>query len=77
MCFNCVRTRQVIALPTPVRYADLCAYRSKLHIDVQRGEVHANCHPREGSTVMESKILDNLNRIIQIDAKVKDRLYYA
>ncbi|KAH7638733.1 argonaute 5 [Dermatophagoides farinae] len=35
MCYNCVRFRGVIAIPTPIRYADLCAYRSKLHIEGQ------------------------------------------
>jgi len=31
-----VRTRKVIGIPTAVRYADLCAYRSKNHIDAYR-----------------------------------------
>ena len=36
LCHNSVRSRGVIALPTPARYADLCCYRSKLHIEAQR-----------------------------------------
>ena len=26
-CYQCVRTRSPISIPTAIRYADLCAYR--------------------------------------------------
>ncbi|OTF70005.1 hypothetical protein BLA29_008604 [Euroglyphus maynei] len=32
VCFNCVRHKMPMSLPTPVMYADLCAYKSKIHI---------------------------------------------
>jgi len=35
-CHNCMRTKDVIGHPTPVRYADLCAYRAKFHIEAKR-----------------------------------------
>nr|XP_027205496.1 protein argonaute 4A-like [Dermatophagoides pteronyssinus] len=32
VCFNCVRHKTPMSIPTPVMYADLCAYKSKIHI---------------------------------------------
>ena len=32
LCHNMVRTRGVIFIPTPVRYADLCSYESTFQL---------------------------------------------
>lgn len=33
LCYNSIRTRNSNAIPTPIRYADLCAHRGKLHLE--------------------------------------------
>nr|SZF06481.1 protein argonaute-2-like [Psoroptes ovis] len=71
MCFNCVRFRGVIAIPTPIRYADLCAYRSKLHIEAQTRVIKLN------SKEKEEQIIAKLNRWVKIDKRVQKLLYYC
>lgn len=71
MCFNCVRFRGVIAIPTPIRYADLCAYRSKLHIEGQCKLSQIN--PKDA----EERIISQLNQWVKIDKKVQNLLYYC
>lgn len=70
-CHNCIRTKKVIAIPTPVRYADLCAYRSKLHIEGQRALEQVT------SATDEERIISQLNGWVKIHKTLQNRLYYC
>lgn len=74
MCYNSIRTRNVIAHPTPIRYADLCAYRSKLHIEAQNELINI---PKEKESQFEEMVIRQLNTLVKIDEKIKNRLYYC
>nr|AUI38422.1 argonaute 8 [Dermatophagoides farinae] len=77
LCHNCTRFRGgAIALPTPVRYADLCAYRAKIHVEAQ---IEKLCMPR-GQIIQgdyEKKLIDRLNELVKIHQSLKRVLYYA
>ena len=76
LCYNSIRTRGVLAIPTPVRYADLCAYRSKLHIEAQRDV--ADTSKVEGKIEdIEAEIIKRLNDMVKVNQNLKDRLYYC
>jgi len=77
----------VIAIPTPVRYADLCAYRSKVHIEAQRA--HEDSQTSGGRTrqsgggqpaldpAAEEAIINKLNQQVKLNDNIKHRLYYC
>ena len=77
LCHNCTRFRGgAIALPTPVRYADLCAYRAKVHVEAQ---IEKLCMPH-GQTMQadyEKKLIGRLNELVKIHETIKRVLYYA
>ncbi len=79
LCHNNVRTRGVIAIPTPVRYADLCCYRSKLHIEAQRNLVEVTTATSDHSKqeALEREIIAKLNTLVKINDKLKNQLYYC
>ena len=81
VCYNSIRTRGVLAIPSPVRYADLCAYRSKLHVEAQRDLIDVASKSSEENTEkieqIEIEIIRRLNEIVKVNDKVKDRLYYC
>ena len=62
-CHNCVRTKKVIAIPTAVRYADLCAYRSKAHIEGQLALIQMDPNQAER---MEEEIIHKLNECVKV-----------
>ncbi|KAH9389131.1 hypothetical protein TYRP_008485 [Tyrophagus putrescentiae] len=67
--------RSLRKIPIPVRYADLCAYRSKQHIEGQR-----EAQSIEGSSMQEAKeqhIISQLNNWVKIHERVRNRLYYC
>lgn len=87
-CHTCIRTRQVNSIPTAVRYADLCAYRSKQHIEAKRlyskqPTVAASSRSGEGSskpksdTSHEDTVKEEKAAINQLneDIKVKEKLH--
>ena len=92
-CFSSTRTRNVIAIPTAVRYADLAAYRAKLHIEAQRALELGSNKPgnttlssgskRSGSgaapvsSTEEEAIITKLNCLAHLHEKVKHRLFYC
>ena len=76
-CYNSIRTRNVIAIPTMVRYADLCAYRSKLHVEAQRMLVEDFIGQDDDIAMIEEKIIEKINSVVQINQKVSNRLYYC
>ena len=59
------------SIPIPVRYADLCAYRAKLHVEAQ--------HLLDPTAIdeMASSQFDKLNRLVKIHPKVQNQLYYC
>ncbi|OTF71016.1 hypothetical protein BLA29_008948 [Euroglyphus maynei] len=77
LCHNCTRFRGgAIALPTPVRYADLCAYRAKIHVEAQ---IEKLCMPH-GEALQadyEKKLIAKLNEMVKIHESLKRVLYYA
>ena len=60
----------MLAIPTPVRYADLCAYRSKLHI-ADSSDVEDKIED------VEAKIISRPNDMVKVNRKLKNRLYYC
>ena len=87
-CFNCIRTRNTISIPIPVRYADLCAYRSKLHIEAMQilnddrdNQKQTNSNTTDVITdLMEQKehqIIQNLNKSVKLHNKIKQLLFYC
>ncbi|KAJ6219071.1 hypothetical protein RDWZM_004883 [Blomia tropicalis] len=66
-CYNNIRTRKVLSCPTPIRYADLCAYRAKLHVEAQR-------ILEENS---DEEIIEQLNSIVHVNENIQNRLYYC
>ena len=75
VCYNSIRTRGVLAIPTPVRYADLCCYRSKLHVEAQRDlmDEQAQANPE----ALEADLIASLNEAVKVNDKVRNRLYYC
>ena len=75
LCHNCTRYRGgPIAMPVPVRYADLCAYRSKLHLEGQ----HASRQiPLECQEEFERHIIQQLNKLVKLNDKIKNTLFYC
>lgn len=76
-CYNSIRTRNVIAIPTAVRYADLCAYRSKIHVESQRMMVDTVMQEGDNKEEIEAKIIEKLNSVVQVNVNVRNRLYYC
>lgn len=83
-CYNSIRTRNVIAIPTAVRYADLCAYRSKMHIEAQRAREdsrsslsHRNYGHSAPEAGTEEAIIRKLNDQARLHERVKHRLFYC
>lgn len=88
-CHQSMRTEQVISIPIPVKYADLCAYRAKLHI---QGNL-AKKHPDDGSSTTTSsddgskldhvalqknvtKVIAELNQFVAIQDNIRDTIYW-
>ena len=76
VCYNSIRTRGVLAIPTPVRYADLCAYRSKLHVEAQRDMIE-NTKSQVSSDDLEATIISRLNDMVKMNENIRNRLYYC
>lgn len=77
-CFNSIRTRGILAIPTPIRYADLCAYRSKLHIEAQRDIVDTTIRSDKSDLVaIEAEIIKRLNELVKVNPVIKNHLYYC
>lgn len=74
-CFNCVRTRLTLSLPAPVRYADLCAYRAKVHIEAQRELAILN--REEHALEIEDKIVEKLKEWVILHHDTYTRMYYC
>nr|SZF06499.1 argonaute-2-like protein [Psoroptes ovis] len=74
LCHNCIRCRGSISIPIPVYYADLCAYRSKLHLEAQYA---LSGVPFENLQEFENVVITKLNRLVKIDEKIKNKLYYC
>lgn len=88
-CFNCIRTRNVISIPTPIRYADLCAYRAKAHLEAQSA-LNGGSNPslisgRSGGSgnrsapdaKAEAAFIKELNKQAKLHENVKNRLFYC
>ena len=56
--------------------ADLCAYRSKLHIEAQRDMVDTTGYTGKLEEI-ETEIIKQLNEMVKVNDKLKDRLYYC
>ena len=76
VCYNSIRTRGVLAIPTPVRYADLCAYRAKIHVEAQR-ELASYVDDLKKSEEIETYIIASLNEHVKIDECLRNKLYYC
>lgn len=74
-CHNCTRTNKIISIPTPVRYADLCAYRSKLHLEAQRSQTTSMTTLTQ--TEEEALVIAQLNVGVKIHEEFRNRLYYC
>ncbi|KPM04840.1 Argonaute-like protein, partial [Sarcoptes scabiei] len=73
MCFNCIRFRGVIAIPTAIRYADLCAYRSKIHLEARLAITGIDAKKKQVAEIM----LQQMNDWIKVDHNVRNYLYYC
>lgn len=78
MCCNCVRTNKIISIPSPVRYADLCAYRSKLHVE-HMCETHREdlSSGRLNPEDLIAQVISKLNGYVKINEAVRNKLYYC
>ena len=76
-CYNSIRTRSVLALPTPTRYADLCAYRAKLHLEAQQDIVGSKTSEHSRLSEIETEVIHHLNEMVKISPRMKNRLYYC
>lgn len=87
LCYNSTRCREVSSIPIPVKYADLCAYRAKQHIEAYI-DLQDSPHPGGDSrrrASSSSAVVDRraeqdvklLNSVIQIKSNIKNRLYYC
>lgn len=81
-CYNSIRTRNVIAIPTAVRYAHLCAARSKMHLEAQRnrGESSRSSSSQESDGLdsdREEAIIRKLNKQAVLHERVRHRLFYC
>ena len=56
--------------------ADLCAYRSKLHVEAQRDMVDTAAFQGKVEEV-EAEIIKQLNTMVKVNEKLKNRLYYC
>nr|XP_046909464.1 protein argonaute-2-like isoform X2 [Dermatophagoides farinae] len=74
LCHNCTRFRGPIAMPVPVRYADLCAYRSKLHLEAQHASKNI---PAESQEEFERHVISQLNKLVKLNDKIKNSLFYC
>ncbi|XP_027194229.2 protein argonaute-4-like [Dermatophagoides pteronyssinus] len=75
LCHNCTRYRGgPIAMPIPVRYADLCAYRSKMHLEAQHASKHI---PAENQEEFERHVISQLNKLVKLNDKIKNSLFYC
>nr|SZF06506.1 protein argonaute-2-like [Psoroptes ovis] len=74
LCHNCTRYRGTIALPVPVRYADLCAYRSKLHLEAQH---FSRDIPPANMEEFERHVIQQLNRLVKLNEQLKNSLFYC
>ncbi|KAH9408210.1 argonaute 1 [Tyrophagus putrescentiae] len=72
-CHQCVRNRNSISIPTAIRYADLCAYRSGLHIKTMNATYAHIKEPAE----RERKIISDLNQVIKVDGRLQHTFYYC
>ena len=73
-CQTCTRTEKSVSLPVPVKYADLCAYRAKAHLDVrEQFAIHSGV-PKE---VRISDFIAEYNRKVKICPALQNRLYYC
>ncbi|KPM04151.1 argonaute-2-like protein [Sarcoptes scabiei] len=72
-CHNCTRFRKgPIAMPVPLRYADLCAYRSKVHLEAQK-----KITKEVDKENVERLMIVKLNELIKVDERVRELLYYV
>nr|XP_027200264.1 uncharacterized protein LOC113794345 [Dermatophagoides pteronyssinus] len=75
LCHNCTRYRGgPIAMPIPVRYADLCAYRSKMHLEAQHASKHI---PAENQEEFERHVISKLNKLVKLNDNIKNSLFYC
>lgn len=72
MCFNCVRFRGAISIPTAIRYADLCAYRAKLHIETQY-----RVAPMNLKNLNETELMEKLNASVKVHDNLQNVIYYC
>ncbi|KAJ6225576.1 hypothetical protein RDWZM_004121 [Blomia tropicalis] len=78
LCYNSIRTRSIIAIPTAARYADLCAYRSKLHIEAQLEITNISADKKKLKIEdFEKEMIKQLNRLVKVYPSMKNRLYYC
>jgi len=75
-CYNSIRTRSVIAIPTPARYADLAAYRAKLIVEAQRDMLDSMNFSDQISGV-ETTVITKLNDMIKLKDHILNQLFYC
>ena len=73
-CQTCTRTDDSIAIPAPVKYADLCAYRAKAHLEIR--EVYG-IHSSQSKDERMSNFLAEYNRKVKVSDNLKRLLYYC
>ena len=76
LCYNSIRTRYTLAIPTSVRYAGLCARRSKLHIEAQRAVLDTVKFVGKIEEI-EAEIIKRLDNMVKMNKNLKNRLYFA
>lgn len=72
MCFNCVRFRGAISIPSAIRYADLCAYRAKIHIETQYLIASKNLEK-----LNEEDLKKSLNNCVAVHDDLLNVIYYC
>jgi eukaryotic translation initiation factor 2C len=79
LCFTYARCIKPISIPTPVMYAHLAAYRSKLHIVAQNIETEGSERGETGEQreERESIIAAILNDRVRVSDELRARLYYC
>ncbi|KAJ6218815.1 hypothetical protein RDWZM_004627 [Blomia tropicalis] len=79
-CHGSMRTNSPISIPNAVRYADLCAYRAKQHMERQKIiDRDPNALGRADRQLRgDDKEVENiLSGIVQVAETVRDRFYYC
>lgn len=79
LCHDFARTSLPISMPMPLRFAELLAYMSKLHLQsiCQTDVSKKDELEREDHMHQEQKIISQLNQKVQVNEVLKNRFFYA